>query len=272
MERLLFLGVGPLARAIRAAAPPAPATGTSRRPPDARFGGGLAHADPADEPTVARAAEGAHVVVTFPPDGATDARLARTVRGARAIVYASSTAVYGSGVIDEATPVTTRPSEAQARRLEAEAAWRGVGASVVRLPALYGPEIGLHLRLAAGTFTMPGDGGAVVSRVHTDDAAAFCLAALAATPGSLLVTGDDEPAPIAEVVELVCRLFALPPPPRGAEADAHRTLRGRREVDSRPTRARFGVTLRFPTYREGYEAIRAAQVGSGESPARRIIR
>ena len=29
-----------------------PATGTSRRPPDARFGGGLAHADPADEPRV----------------------------------------------------------------------------------------------------------------------------------------------------------------------------------------------------------------------------
>lgn len=268
MERLLFLGVGPLARAIRAAAPAAIASGTSRGPADARFGDSLAHVAADDEVAVARAADGAHVVVTFPPDGASDARLARAVGGARAIAYASSTAVYGPGAIDEASPVAASPTEAQARRLEAEAIWRARGASVVRLPALYGPGIGLHLRLAAGTFTMPGDGSAVVSRVHTDDAASFCLAALAAPPGALLVAGDDEPASIAEVVAFVRALFDLPEPPRGEASAAHRTLRGRRAVDSRPTRARFGVALRHPTYREGYRSI-AAQL---ESPARRIMR
>src|SRR5262249_1679952 len=52
---------------------------------------------------------GAHVLVAFPPDGATDARIAPELERAHRVVYLSSTAVYGSarGRVDERTPINT---------------------------------------------------------------------------------------------------------------------------------------------------------------------
>jgi len=139
--------------------------------------------------------------------------------------------------------------------LEAEQQWRNAGASVLRLPAFYGPESGLHLSLARGTFRMPGLGSNVVSRVHVDDAARFALAALSAPRGSLLLAGDDSPAPIADVVSFVCALFGLPAP-AASEGDAiPLSLRGNRAVDNAVTKTRFGVQLAYPSYREGYRAI-----------------
>jgi nucleoside-diphosphate-sugar epimerase len=258
VPELLLLGVGQVAAAVRSRLAGARARGTSRRPPDARFDG-VEHLFADDEVAIARAARGADVVASFPPDGVADARLAPLVGGARSIVYVSSTSVYPEGAreVDLATAVDPRPSGAAARRLDAEAAWLAVGASIVRLPAYYGPSAGLHVRLRASSFVMPGDGATFVSRVHVDDAAAFVVAGLGAPPRSILLAGDDEPAPVRDVVAFVADLFGLPLPPRGDRAAAHATLRGDRRVDSRATRERFGVRLAYPTYRDGYRAIHA---------------
>ncbi len=120
--------------------------------------------------------ESTWVVVTFPPDGVTDRAVARGVVRAAAVVYVSSTGVYGDvrGDVDDETPVRGTSARATAR-LGAEATWRDVGAVVVRAPGIYGPERGVHVRLARGTFRIPGDGTSFVSRIHVDD--------LAATPG-----------------------------------------------------------------------------------------
>jgi nucleoside-diphosphate-sugar epimerase len=253
---LLFLGVGSIAEAVRAARPLVSATGTTRSAPDQRFERIAAIA--ADDATaIAAVARDAHVVVSFPPDGHTDRVLAPLVAGAAGIVYLSSTAVYpqAAGIVTEHTWVTNEDERALAR-LAAESIWLDVGASVVRLPAFYGPTTGLHLSLARGTFRMPGLGTNVVSRVHVTDAARFVGAALAAPAGSLLLAGDDEPAPVAEVVTFVCNLFGLPLPPSSEGAEIPMSLRGSRSIDNRQTKAAHGLELVYPTYREGYRAIK----------------
>ncbi len=200
---------------------------------------------------------GDDVLVTFPPDGASDARLAEAARAARRIVYISTTGVYGavSGHVDDDTPVDPDAPRA-APRLEAEAHWRAVGATVLRAPAIYSAQSGLHLRLRAGTHRIVEDGSKYVSRIHADDLAALALAALdRAAPRSTYVVGDHEPAPQREVVAWLCARLGLPLPPAVAVGEAPPTLRGNRRVDARRVLRELGVSLRYPTYRDGYEAI-----------------
>jgi hypothetical protein len=200
---------------------------------------------------------GDDVLVTFPPDGVSDVRLADAARAARRIVYISTTGVYGavSGHVDDDTPVDPEAPRA-APRLAAEACWRDVGAIVLRAPAIYSAQSGLHLRLRAGTHRIVEDGSKYVSRIHADDLAALALAALdRAAPQSTYVVGDHEPAPQREVVEWLCARLGLPRPPSVAVGEAPPTLRGNRRVDARRVLRELGVTLRYSTYRDGYEAI-----------------
>src|SRR6185436_17973562 len=103
------------------------------------------------EAVAALVPSGAQVLITFPPDGQSDAAIAPALRRASAVVYISSTGVYGdaTGRIDEATPVDPAAPRAAAR-LAAEEAYRAVGGVILRAAAIYGPERGLHVRLARG--------------------------------------------------------------------------------------------------------------------------
>ncbi len=237
---------------------PLPASGSTRAAPDARF----EHIRPIatqDSAALHDAAAGAHVLVSFPPDGHSDRALAELTAHAARIVYLSSTAVYptAAGVVTESSPLASS-GDRSLLRIAAEATWREVGASIVRLPAFYGASTGLHVSLARGSFRLPGRGTNLVSRVHEDDAARFVCAAFNAPPGSLLLAGDDEPAPVAEVVQFVCALFGLPPPAHSEGSDIPLSLRADRSVDNRVTKSAFGVSLAHPSYREGYRAIHAS--------------
>ena len=255
MKQLFFLGVGTIASALRNALPELPAAGTTRSPPDARFSS-IAPIPTDDTRAIEAAARGAHILVSFPPDGQCDRELSALVAGAASIVYLSSTAVYPdqAGTVNETSDVRANGERALSR-LAAEALWIARGASVVRLPAFYGPTTGLHLSISRRTFRMPGEGRNIVSRVHVADAARFVRAAWSAPPRSLLLAGDDEPASVAEVVAFVCDLFSLPPPETSEGADIALSLRASRRVDNRVTKSSFSIQLEFPSYREGYRAI-----------------
>lgn len=262
MNHLLFLGVGTIATAVRRALPALPASGTTRGAPDRRF----ASVQPiaaADSTAIRSAARGAHVVVSCPPDGSVDRAWSALVADAASIAYLSSTAVYPDtvGVVTEATPVAAH-NERATLRLAAEQLWLGAGASVVRLPAFYGASCGLHVSIARGTFRLPGSGENVVSRVHEDDAARFVLAALRAPQRSLLLAGDTEPARVVDVVNFVCALFDIPLPVSSHGEQIPLSLRASRQIDNRATRESHSVPLAYPTYREGYRAIRQAASNS----------
>jgi len=259
VNRLLFLGVGTIAAAVRRALPALPAAGTTRGTPDQRFAS-IQPIGAADEASIRAAARGAHVVVSYPPDSAVDRAWSALAGEAARIVYLSSTAVYPDtvGVVTETTPVSAS-TERAARRLAAEQLWQDAGASIVRLPAFYGAATGLHVSLARASFRMPGAGDNVVSRVHEEDAARFVCAAFDAPPRSLLLAGDDEPARVADVVSFVCTLFDLPMPPSSQGDQIPLSLRASRSIDNRVTKASHAIELAFPTYRHGYRAIREAE-------------
>lgn len=211
-----------------------------------------------------RVGDGADVLVCFPPDGATDARVAPGARRARAVAYVSTTGVYGerTGRIDGATP--TDPSTEKARaRLDAESRWRDQGAVVLRAAGIYGPWRGLHRRLLRGDFRAPGDGSRVVSRVHVDDLAAVALGALANAPrGGAWPVADATPVPQGDVIAWLCARLGLPLPPSVPLDEAPETLRHDRSVDPSDALRAAGVALRFPSYREGFEHCLAVEASS----------
>jgi len=203
-----------------------------------------------------------HVVVCFPPDGLTDAALAPALSGARASTYLSTTGVYEGhrGHVDASTPVADHASPRVAARLEAERHYLAAGAVVLRCPGIYGPERGLHRRVIEGKHRIPGDGSRYLSRIHVDDLAALALA----TPrlrAEVLVIGDLEPAPHGEVVRWIAEQHGVELPPSVPLEEVHETLRADRRVDPREALRRLGVTLRYPSYREGMsiEATRLAE-------------
>jgi len=262
VNRLLFLGVGTIAAAVRRALPALPAFGTTRGTPDQRFAT-IQPIAAGDATAIRDAARDAHVVVSCPPDGSVDRAWSALVADAASVAYLSSTAVYPdtARVVTETTPVSAH-NERATLRLAAERSWLEAGASVVRLPAFYGTSCGLHVSIARGTFRLPGTGDNVVSRVHEDDAARFVCAALRAPQGSLLLAGDDEPAKVADVVNFVCALFVLPPPVSSHGEQIPLSLRASRQLDNRATRASHSIHLAYPTFREGYRAIHEARTNS----------
>lgn len=267
-EPLVILGCGftGVAAAVSAFATGRPVTGTVRKEGTAlrslrTMGLDLLVAPQLTADLIAPRVEGADVLVTFPPDGRTDEALAAVMGRARAVVYVSSTGVYGErvGRIDEDTPTDAREPKAAAR-LHAETVWRDAGATVLRAAGIYGPGRGLHRRLIEGSYRVPGDGSRVVSRVHVDDLAAMALGCLArGLRGECFAAADDAPVPQAEVVRWLCAGLGLPWPPTVAVTDAPETLRHDRSVVNARVKAATGLTLRFPTWREGFAQCLAAE-------------
>ncbi len=198
-----------------------------------------------------------HVVIAFPPDGSTDARIAAGLAGARAITYVSSTGVYGEhrGVVDDTTPIPSSSSERAARILAAEESYRRAGGTVLRCPGIYGSDRGLHMRILRGEHRIPGDGTRHLSRIHVEDLAQLILAILprdgVRDGGETFVVGDLTPAPHVDVVRFVCEEFGVPLPPFVPLESVHESLRADRRVDPSRALARAAITLRYPSYREG---------------------
>ena len=202
-----------------------------------------------DPALAAHAGADTHVVVTYPPDGVTDAAVAPAfgAKGA-SIAYVSTTGVYGDGPVDDTTPVA--PGPRHAIRLAAEADWHAAGATVLRCPGIYGPDRGLHVRVRRGEHRLPGDGSRFTSRIHVVDLAAHLLAARGVRRETFVV-GDLEPASQAEVCRWICERYGVPYPPSVPIEEVHETLRSDRRVDGSRAREELDVTLRYPTWREG---------------------
>jgi nucleoside-diphosphate-sugar epimerase len=184
--------------------------------------------------------------------------------------YLSTTGVYGDhagGWVDEATPPA--PASARGRaRLAAEAAWRATGLPVhiFRLAGIYGPGRSPFARLRDGSARRIVKPGQVFSRIHVEDIAAVLAASIAApAAGAIYNLCDDEPAPPEEVIAHAAGLLGLPPPPEMLYAEAEPLLSPMARsfyAESRRVRndriKALGVSLAYPTYREGLAAVLAA--------------
>jgi len=193
----------------------------------------------------------------------------------RWIGYLSATSVYGDrdgALVSEAdslVPVSTRAR----KRAHAESLWLelwqrdGLPVHLFRLAGIYGPGRSALDQVRAGRARRIDKPNHKFSRIHVDDIATALVASIAASnPGAIYNLCDDEPAPSAEVTAYACELLGVDPPPLMPFDEAVKEMSpmarefwaDSRQISNRRMHEDLGITLRYPTYREGLRAILAA--------------
>ncbi|MHC5012074.1 MAG: NAD-dependent epimerase/dehydratase family protein [Planctomycetota bacterium] len=177
------------------------------------------------------------------------------------VVTISSTGVYGSTREVDAGTKAAPETERQRMRVHAEeTAEDGPWSSLVLRPAaIYGPGRGIHVAIRRGSYRLVGDGSNVVSRIHVDDLATHLVAAVDAEVEGRYPVADAAPATAREVATFCADRLGVELPPPVRAADVGETLRVTRRVDGRRIRHLLGITLRYPSYREGIPAALGAE-------------
>jgi nucleoside-diphosphate-sugar epimerase len=283
MKHLLAIGLGYSATAAAARLKPQGwrITGTARTDEGLaaiRAGGYEAALFSGDGPSPALAAdlrEATHLLLSAPPDETGDPVLIHHRADLDAaphlqwIGYFSTIGVYGDhggAWVDEGTPPTPI-FDRSIWRLAAERAWqefaatRGIPAAILRLSGIYGPGRSTLARLKAGTERRVYKPDQVFNRIHVEDIATATVAAIARGAGGLFNITDDEPAPPQDVSAFAAALLGIEPPPlidwreAGLQPMARSFYEENKRVRNDRMKRALGVTLGYPTYREGLRAL-----------------
>ncbi|MBI4725374.1 MAG: SDR family oxidoreductase [Rhodomicrobium sp.] len=220
-----------------------------------------------------------HCLVSAPPGEGGDPALnaygeaLHEAPSLRWIGYLSTIGVYGDfqgGWADEETPA--EPDTGRGRlRIEAEQAWssfcaaRGLPLDIFRLAGIYGLGRSPLERIRAGDARRIVKPGQVFNRIHVEDIAQTVAAAIAQERREagtrLFNVADDEPAPPQDVMLYAAELLGAPPPPEipFESADLSPMARsfyiGNKRMRNDKIKRELGVTLKYPTYREGLRAL-----------------
>jgi nucleoside-diphosphate-sugar epimerase len=189
----------------------------------------------------------------------------------RGIVYLSTIGVYGDrggAWVDETTP--PQPGATRSReRLAAEQAWLDFGArhniavAILRLAGIYGPGQNALVQIASGKARRIVKPGQVFNRIHVGDIAQAIDAAFARNASGIFNVADDEPTPPADPIVFAAQLMGVAPPPEIPFEQAAPSMSPMalsfwqecRRVKNDKLKRELGVSLRYPTYREGLRAL-----------------
>lgn len=257
-ERVLIIGCGDVGmRVVRAQAALHPASGHARvrvlaltsspaRVSDLRAAGVVPLQGNLDQPQTLQRLAGlaTRILHLAPPQmqGHQDQRTRALLRAlmrrqsARAMVYASTSGVYGDCQgewVDESRPVAPRNPRAH-RRVDAEQAvafWgraRHSRTSVLRVPGIYAPdrEGGTpYERIARGSPILLAQDDVFTNHIHADDLARACMLAL--WRGHARRTyhiSDDSAMKMGDYYSAAAALYGLPTPPRMSRQEAQTQL------------------------------------------------
>jgi len=242
--------------------------------------------DSAAAPGPADLAGTTHVLVTLPPDrSGRDPALEHLgpilhQLPLQWLGYLSTTGVYGNSGgawVDETAPCRTTLGRSQARRI-AEQGWQtsGLPVQIFRLPAIYGPHRSPFKALVAGESRLIHKQGQVFSRVHVDDivgALLHCLEQPAGGRPAVVNVVDNCPCPSSETLGFAAHLLGckLPPAERfDAIAGSMSPMALSFWADNRRASNSLlceglGYQLRYPSYREGYQACLAEERSGAQS-------
>ncbi|WP_170002226.1 SDR family NAD(P)-dependent oxidoreductase [Pseudopontixanthobacter vadosimaris] len=255
MVHMFIFGLGytasRIAAAVRAAGGRVEATGSA---------GDIVFNDP--DAVHGALAQASHVLSSVPPADGSDPVLDRygSALAEKRLLYLSSTGVYGDAQgawVDEASPTGHGRRSARA---QCDARWLEAGASVFRLPGIYGPGRSPLDRVREGRahrIEMPNQ---VFSRIHVNDIVRGIMAGLGAPPGAYNLA-DDLPASHNRVTEEACRLLGRTPPPLQSmdEAGLSPMARGfyaeNRRVANGKAKRVLGWRPAYPDYRSGLRAL-----------------
>jgi nucleoside-diphosphate-sugar epimerase len=188
-----------------------------------------------------------------------------------AIAYLSTIGVYGDrggDWVDE----TAQPHPDSGRsdaRLAAERAWLGIGerngvsVAVLRLAGIYGPGQNALEQIARGKARRIVKPGQVFNRIHVADIAQAIDAVFTRRASGIFNVADNEPSPQGDPIVFAAKLLGIEPPPETPFAQAAQTMSPMalsfwqecRRVKNDKLKRELGVTLRYPTYREGLKAL-----------------
>ena len=212
-----------------------------------------------------------------PESGTTDPRLRALLDaiGApalpRRLVYISTSGVYGDcqgAWVDEETPIHPQTERAK-RRADAEAAlqaWSqhtGVPIVILRVGGIYGPGRLPVDRIKAGRPVLREEESGFTNRIHSDDLAHVCVAAMErGTPGGRYNVSDGRPGTMTQYFNAVADLLGLPRPPQITRAQAERQMNASllsflnesRRMDNRKMLRELDVTLCYPDLASGLAA------------------
>lgn len=224
------------------------------------------------------------VLTSIPPDSSGDPVLntcsealvhARLHSG----VYLSSIGVYGnydSAWVDEESEC--RPVKGHnARRVVSERAWQDFGAhanipvAILRLAGIYGPGRSALDNLRQGKARRIAKAGQVFNRIHVADVAQAIDAAFEARADGIFNVTDNEPTPSGDPIVFAAELLGIEPPPEIPFAEARKTMSefaasfysDVKRVRNAKLKSALGVTLKYPTYREGLAALYRDAAKSG---------
>ncbi|WP_417516541.1 SDR family oxidoreductase [Minwuia sp.] len=283
--KLMCFGMGFSAKALLARLPDAEVVATARSEESAQALDALGiETVPFDAtgPLPDDALDGVtHVLASIPPDDAGDpvvrhcgAQL-RAARNLQWAGYLSTTGVYGDrqgGWVDETAELRPAGQRGE-RRVKAERDWLDLfdgadrpAVQVFRLAGIYGPGRSQFRALREGKARRLVKQGQVFSRIHVNDIAAILKASIEhPRAGGIYNVCDDLPAPPQDVVAFAADLLGMDPPPEVAfeEADLSPMARSfygeNKRVSNDLIKRELGVTLEFPTYREGLRAVLAEE-------------
>ena len=181
------------------------------------------------------------------------------------IGYVSATSVYPNqenSFIDETIPAAPNTKRGLSR-LKAEQEWQKLcKAEIFRVAGIYGPRRNAIFSLLEGRARIIEKKGQLSNRIHQEDITNIIIKAInKPRPLRIINLCDEEPASQEDVIRYAAKLLNIPPPKPIAFEEANLTPMAlsfyisKRRLRSVIAGPELGVTLRFPNYRKGLDAL-----------------
>lgn len=240
-----------------------------------------AHAFGPDQPLDPTALTGTtHLIQSISPEESGDPAVPALAESLRALPelrwagYLSTPSVYGDrggAWIDESADPTPGSPRGW-KRLESERAWfaafqdTGVAVQVFRLAGIYGPGRSALDQLRHGRARRIDKPGQVFNRIHVDDIGSILMASMRRPrAGAVYNVADGHPSSPNDPIEYACQLLGIDPPPLVPFEESGLSPLGRefyaecKRLTVDRIKDELGVTLTYPSYRDGLDAIRAEE-------------
>ena len=182
------------------------------------------------------------------------------------ILFISSTSVYAQkdgSWVDEKTKTGEKDKTDETARLNAEflleaekaVAESGRPYAILRLAGLYGPRRHRLRPLREGKIK-PVFSELYTNRIHLEDAVSAAQLLLQKEANGIFLGADDEPSTQKEFYSWICERLGLP---LGASEEG-KPPHGSNKRCSNAKLKKLGLTLRYPSYREGYAPLIAEEM------------